>query len=469
MTPQREVRVAGVLGTLAVPVVVVGLVIALAVTLWGRGDLNRLICDGDCGPSNVIAPRELAIDSSPGSYALAKTTSTGPVDPARLAAAVRPELDSPVLGSHVGFAAVAADGTELASSGTGAYAPASTTKVLTSFAALTMIDPQTRFTTEVVRSEDGIVLVGGGDPYLTAAPAAKGEDRVFQADLTSLARRTAKALKRAGDTDITLDYDAGLFTGPSASPAWEASYVRQNITSRVSALWADQGVVGGMRSRNPAESAAQKFETLLTARGIDVAGSPRSVAADPDDRTLARVRSATLAQIVERLIRVSDNEAAEVVLRHVAIADDEPASFEGGATAVRSALEAADIDTAGLLLHDGSGLSRRNRIAPVTLARTLQVASGSPRASGLLADLPVSGFTGTLEDRFGQLTSALGKVRAKTGTLSGIHSLAGYATDARGRPVVFAVMADRSDKGQPFAAQAALDDVAAAIAACRCG
>ncbi|MCW2770825.1 MAG: dacB [Aeromicrobium sp.] len=469
MTAQREVRVAGVLGALALPVVVVGLVIALAVTLWGRGDLNRLICDGDCGPSNVIAPRELAVGSSPGPSDASTPESTSPVDSAKLTAAVSSQLGSKVLGPHVGFAAVAGDGTELASSGAGAYVPASTTKVLTSFAALMTIDSQTRFTTKVVRSDDGIVLVGGGDPYLAAKPAAKGKDRVFQADLSTLARSTAEALKRAGDTDVRLDFDAGLFTGPSVSPAWEPSYVKQDIVSPVSSLWADQGVVDGVRSSDPAETAARTFEELLTARGIDVTGSPRSVSADPDARTVSQVRSATLAQIVERLIRVSDNEAAEVVLRHVAIAADEPASFDGGATAVRSALEAADINTAGLQLHDGSGLSRRNRIAPVTLARTLQVASGSSRAAALLADLPVSGFTGTLVGRFSQLESALGTVRAKTGTLSGIHSLAGYATDPQGRPVVFAVMADRTDKDQPFAAQAALDEVAAAIADCRCG
>ena len=68
-------------------------------------------------------------------------------------------------------------------------------------------------------------------------------------------------------------------------------------------------------------------------------------------------------------------------------------------------------------------------------------------------------------DRFAKLTSSLGMVRAKTGTLTGVHSLAGYAIDAGGRPVVFAVMADRTSKVAPLQAQAALDKVAAAIAA----
>ena len=85
------------------------------------------------------------------------------------------------------------------------------------------------------------------------------------------------------------------------------------------------------------------------------------------------------------------------------------------------------------------------------------------RYAPVLDDLPVSGFSGTLAARFPR--SGHGWIRAKTGTLTGVHSLAGVALDPTGRPVVFAVMADRTDRGQPFAAQAAVDRVAGAIAA----
>lgn len=452
-----------------IPLLVVALVAAGGTVLWQRGDLNRYICDGDCGPSNVIAPTGLAIGTTPADTGV-DAADPGPIDPARLEAAVAPELDASVLGPRVGFAAVAPDdGRVLAETGTGSYAPASTTKVLTGFAALTTIDPGTRFATTVVRSGDRIVLVGGGDPYLATEPAGSGDDRVVRADLTTLARRTAAALDRAGVSKVSLGYDSSLFTGPDASPAWEPSYVTENIATRVSALWADQGVENGIRADDPARAAADRFADLLTGRGISVSGQPTETTAPDGARTVAAVRSATIGQIVETLIRVSDNQAAEVVLRHVAIAAGEPASFDGGAAAVQDALEDADVDTAGLTLNDGSGLSRRNRVSPETLVEALRAASTSSRASGLLADLPVSGFTGTLVGRFSQLSTALGSVRAKTGTLSGIHSLAGYAVDADGRPVVFAVMVDRADKDQPFQAQAALDRVAAAIASCRCG
>jgi D-alanyl-D-alanine carboxypeptidase/D-alanyl-D-alanine-endopeptidase (penicillin-binding protein 4) len=461
--------VAGVT-VLAVPVLVVVLVVALGTTLWGRGDLNRFICDGDCGPANVVPPDGLTLLRPPAAAVPdAGVDATGPVDPARLEAAVAPALDDAVLGSRVGFASVSADGTPLYSSGRRAYAPASTTKVLTAFAALATIDPGTRFATRVVRSGDGIVLVGGGDPYLSTRPARRSDDRVVRADLTTLARRVAATLSASGTTSVTLGYDSTLFTGPDASPAWEPGYVTADIVTRVSALWADRGVADGVRVDDPAASAARTFARLLADEGVTVAADPAPTPAPADAALVAEVRSATIEQIVETLVRVSDNEAAEVVLRQVAIAAGRPADFDGGAGAVVTALRDAGIDTGGLRLGDGSGLSRDNRISPTTLVQTLQTATGSARTSGLLADLPVSGFTGTLVNRFSGLAGARGSVRAKTGTLTGIHSLAGYALDADGRPVLFAVMSDDSDRGQPFQAQAALDRVTAAIAACRCG
>ena len=454
--------------TLVVVAALIAVTTVLGVAAWHRGDLNRFICDGDCGPSNVIAPAGLEAAPAP----VVRTPAAGdagPIDPAKLEAVVTPGLAAPVLGSRVGFAATSPDGTALFSSGTAALAPASTTKVLTSFAALATIDPGTRFSTTVVRSADGVVLVGGGDPYLATKRPGKNDDRVVQADLTTLARRTADALKQAGTTTVRLGYDASLFTGPAASPSWESSYVSGNIVTPVSALWADQGVKGGIRDRDPADAAARAFATLLGDQGIAVTGEPAAARAPAGAEMVAAVRSATLEQIDETLVRVSDNQAAEVVLRHVAVAAGSPGDFDGGVAAVAAALEAAGVDTAGLVLTDGSGLSRANRVSPQTLVQTLRAATRSERTSSLTADLPVSGFTGTLVGRFSELAAARGAVRAKTGTLTGIHSLAGYATDADGRPVLFAVMVDRSDKDQPFQAQAALDRVAAAIATCSCG
>jgi D-alanyl-D-alanine carboxypeptidase/D-alanyl-D-alanine-endopeptidase (penicillin-binding protein 4) len=464
---QRGTRVVGGTAALLIPLLIAVLVVIAAVTLWSRGDLNRYICDGDCGPSAVTAPVGLERSGQP---IAAPPAAAGPgaIDPAKVRAAVTRELGADVLGPRVGFAAARPDDEE-AVGDDGAYAPASTTKLLTAFAALSTIDPDTRFATTAVRSGDRLVLVGGGDPYLAIAPRRAGADRVLRADLTTLAARTANGLRQSGTTTVSLGYDSSLFTGRDASSGWEPSYVTANIVTRVSALWVDQGVVGGVRVADPAAEAARTFARLLQDRGIDVVGAPAAARPPAGTEVVGQVRSAPLSQIVETVVRISDNEASEIVLRHIGLAGGGTGDFAGGTAAVQAALKAAGIGTDGLVLKDGSGLSRRNRISPTTLVGVLRAASASERTSELLADLPVSGFTGTLVDRFAELAAARGTVRAKTGTLTGVHSLAGYATDADGRPVLFALMADRTDKDQPFQAQAALDRAAAAIGACHCG
>lgn len=459
-------------GVIAVPVVVLAAVLALGAVLWSRGDLNSLICDGDCGPAYVTAPNALTANREPGSAAV-DAPSPGTVDPAKVEAAASSTLDRAELGSRFGFVALdPASGSVLVSRGSGAFVPASTAKLLTGFSALSLIDPQRRFTTRVVadgvvRDGGSIVLVGGGDPYLVTK-RAKIHDRAIHADLVTLATRTAATLKKADVSSVRLRFDASLFTGPRVSPAWPSSYVSGNVVTPVSALWADQGVLRGVRSADPAASAARIFAGLLAARGVTVKGDPSARKAGATTATVAAVRSATVGQIVGTMIRTSDNQAAEVMLRHIGIAAGRPATFDGGSEGVTTALTAARIDTSGLRLLDGSGLSRQDRVAPITLAETVRAAPQRSRTSSLIADLPVSGFTGTLVRRFATLPGARGLVRAKTGTLTGVHSLAGYAVDTGGVPIIFAVMADRTSKTDSAAAEAALDRVAAALATCSC-
>jgi D-alanyl-D-alanine carboxypeptidase/D-alanyl-D-alanine-endopeptidase (penicillin-binding protein 4) len=87
-------------------------------------------------------------------------------------------------------------------------------------------------------------------------------------------------------------------------------------------------------------------------------------------------------------------------------------------------------------------------------------------ASALLAGLPVAGYDGTLFDR-GDAGTAPGTVRAKTGTLLGVHALAGTVVTADGRLLAFAVVANGSSSSEA-ATESALDDVAAALAGCGC-
>ncbi|RLV54950.1 D-alanyl-D-alanine carboxypeptidase/D-alanyl-D-alanine-endopeptidase [Aeromicrobium phragmitis] len=426
--------------------------------LYLRGDLNRLICDGACPPQYATAPESMRTAAA--NAAEAEAVGEGAIGSTALKQAVAGPLAHPALGPRVGFAAVdARDGAPLAGGGTEGLIPASTTKVLTAFAALEVLGPDERFATRVVRSGDTLTLIGGGDPYLVERRPADPPP-VVTADLATLADRVARDV---GTGRFALTYDAELFRGPSVSPAWEDGYV-PSVVAPISALWIDQGRGAG---GDPARAAADAFARLLRERGVEVADPARAAAAEGATE-VATVRSAPVATIVADLLRTSNNETSEVMFRHIARAVGLDASFEGGAAAVRQTLEQDAISTEGLDLHDGSGLSRRNRISPTTLVQTLVAASRDDRTTATLSGLPVGGFDGTVRSRFEQAPAGLGWVRAKTGTLTGVHSLAGIATLPGGRPVAFAVMVDDTEGINPLETQRALDSVAAAIAGCAC-
>ncbi len=472
-TPSSVAHVAGRdargrFGTVALLVTTLTAFAAIVVTLWLGGAFNGLICGGDCGSAAARAPEELNLIPSE----MAVETPGGPA-PEPNSAAIQSAVEEPLedvdrLGERVAFAAVdARTGDVLAAAGSGAFIPASTTKVLTAFTVLSQLDPQQRFTTSVVRTGNGLVLVGGGDPYLRSEPP---ERKVFgvEADVQTLAARTAAALRSAGISSVQVDYNAARFRGPSFNPAWEDSYRAENLVTPVSALWVDRGIDDGVRVSDPAGEAADAFADALEDVGIEVADDHRAVAVPNGATPVASVRSATVARLTEEMLVTSDNEGAEVLLRQAALAAGRPGSFAGGVATVAEVLEANGIDTRGLALHDGSGLSRRNRIAPVTLAQTIAKASARSRTASLVSGLPVANFSGTMDRRFGKEKDGRGVVRAKTGTLTDVHSLAGIVTDRFGTPIVFAVMVDEAKDIPVLDAEEALDVVAAALARCVC-
>jgi D-alanyl-D-alanine carboxypeptidase/D-alanyl-D-alanine-endopeptidase (penicillin-binding protein 4) len=161
---------------------------------------------------------------------------------------------------------------------------------------------------------------------------------------------------------------------------------------------------------------------------------------------------------------------AEALARQVALARHLPASFDGSAKAVQAVLTDAHVNLGGVTLVDGSGLSRQDRIPAGVLAAVVRGASDGDlgNAAGLLSGLPVAGFDGTLADRGDSDPKTFpGSVRAKTGTLLGVHALAGTVVTEDGRLLAFALLADGST-GSETAAESALDDVATQLARCGC-
>lgn len=363
--------------------------------------------------------------------------------------------------------------------------PASTTKLATSVAALSVLPADSRLTTRVVRGADPgtVTLVGGGDPTLTALPADQvqiggrpADADTAPASLAELARQTAAALKAAGTGTVRLDYDLSLYSG---SPQHPTNPDNQNI-ALVVPLMVDEGKVDPKsrdeapnRVADPARAAADAFAGLLAAQGVTVEGKarPADAPAAADAPVLGRVDSPTVARLVERLLTTSDNQLAEAMARQVALAGHQPAGFEGAATAVTQELTRLGVPMAGVALNDGSGLHNGNTIPPLTLVRLLSLAASEqhPALRPVLTGLPVAGFTGTLDKRYGAgsgAADAAGLVRAKTGTLSGVNTLAGTVVDADGRLLAFAVMTRTAAPAET--ARAAMDRIAARLLSCGC-
>jgi D-alanyl-D-alanine carboxypeptidase/D-alanyl-D-alanine-endopeptidase (penicillin-binding protein 4) len=387
-----------------------------------------------------------------------------PVARARLTRALDRLLKDPDLGKDVHALVAPLDGgAPVYQRGTGPATPASTLKLLTCAAALEDLGADHTFTTRVVRSGHTVTIVGGGDPLLARKPSDGWPD---VADLRTLAADTARALSSV--RRVRLAYDASLFPGNGVDPHWEADYVPDSTVSPIDALWVDEGrrPDSYFRVEDPARTAAEEFAALLRKRGVEVEGTVSQRRAASTATELASAESPPLSQIVEHTLMTSDNEAAEVLARHVGIAVRGDASFSASAGAVAQSLDGLGVTLGRSDMYDGSGLARDDDIDPRALLDVLRLAAERPELRSLLTGLPVAGYNGTLGGRFLDVPAGgVGQVRAKTGTLNGVSSLAGVATSRTGEQLVFVLMADKIDPLRVLYARATLDRLAATVAA----
>jgi D-alanyl-D-alanine carboxypeptidase/D-alanyl-D-alanine-endopeptidase (penicillin-binding protein 4) len=436
-------------------VVVLPLVLALlvgaAASAYALGWVRY--AQGNVAPTPPPVPLSITA-VSPAAVSGEQTRTPGKPDRAALEQVMRGMVRDKRLGKHLKAAIAPLEGAPLVSHGTGAATPASVTKVLTSVAVLEAYGPERRFETSTTLQGTTVTLVGGGDASLTSA------------DLDALAAETAREL--GATKTVSLAYDDSLFVGPTLSPTWRRTYLGAEVGG-ITALLVDHGGSQATGySRDPSMQAAQKFKRALAKHGIKVSGKP--VRGTKAGTQLAVRHGDTLREIVEYTLQRSDNQLAEVLARQVGVAAGDP-TFDGSTAAITGTLKELGIDTTDLVLRDGSGLSRQNRIPPRLLVSTLQTAA-SPRRPELapaMSGLPVAGWVGSLSRRFNfDAEPGRGRVRAKTGTLTGVSGLSGIAVDARGTPFVVVLMADGFKPEQTLDVRDALDDAMTAVATCRC-
>ncbi len=361
---------------------------------------------------------------------------------------------APAIAGAAGWSlvAVSAEGTMLFDErGERAVAPASVLKLIVAASALDELGPAYRFHTMLAArgstGDDGrlagdLWLIGSGDPSLVSGDLRNG--------IGVLAR---SGLRRV---DGRVMVDATAMTGPALNPHWDRDDNGQDYAAPTSAVSLDgdtiesQEIVDGVEQRvwtpmqNVAAYVGAQTKAMLAARGI-ASALPAGVGRSPLDAVvLWDHRSAPLPVLESHMLFVSDNHYAEQLLRTVGGEVGGGPDDAGGIEAERRFLDRLGIPAPGLRLFDGSGLSPDDRIAAVTVARLL--ADSQP---SLYLLLPLGGREGTLEDY--DFTTALGRVRAKSGHLSDVSALAGYANTLHHGRVAFAFLIDGSP-GDPDAA-----------------
>lgn len=333
-------------------------------------------------------------------------------------------------------------------------ATASVMKVVTAAAALQALGPNYVVDTKVYADPDNpgtIILVGGGDPTLSATPS--GAQSVYK-NAPKLSDLAVKVSQWASDNGVQVNnivLDSTLFAGGTAASKWEPSWERseqtQGYMSEITALQVDGDRLSpsketSPRSTTPVMNAGKKFKAAL---GATATGATLVEGKLPANATeIAKVSSQTIDKWIKHMLLVSDNTEAEFLARLVALKQGYDGSFASIGIAIKKSLAATNLDTSNLVIKDGSGLSANNAVPPLFVAQLFgKVVEGFNDFEVIAQGLPVSGESGSLAARFtGDNLDAVGKVQAKTGWIKTGYTLAGIIKAKDGvTTLLFAVYA----------------------------
>ncbi len=362
--------------------------------------------------------------------------------------------------------------------------PASTTKLLTTETALNLLGPKYRWITQLEYSgaidENGtlngnLYIVGSGDPSLGTGKAGATSYRNLISDFI-WATKDAGIKKIVGDIVIQTAVfkenkleslpehivwmDFGNYFLPvgntaNIDPRKEKLVVKQSnpfsdnkqyfyispYTNKI--VYTDEFTPNYLDTKladAPAYLANNLRSTMLKS-ALPISGKvvTKMIDAEPEKRKIiSTYKSPTLEEIVYYTNKNSDNALAEALLRMVGFQKSGDQTLDSGRNVVVSHLESAGFDTIGLNYIDGSGLSRSHSVTPISQVKFLSSLMDKKYYPAFYDSLPIGGQDGTLKKMF--LGSGYGNVRAKTGTLSKVKTLAGYLKTTTGKTLVFSVL-----------------------------
>ncbi len=366
-----------------------------------------------------------------------------------------------------------------------AFIPASTTKLLTTETALSMLGEKFRWNTQLEYSgeidADGnlngnLYVIGSGDPFI-------GTGKAGSSTYSTISRDFMYALKERGVKKINgniiiqtavfkenklaalpanvvwmehHNYYLPVGTTLSINPANERViakkfnpfeentkryfYISPYINKMVYAEQFDGGSFTTKIADAP-YSLANNLRTTLVKNGIPVSGKVEARISDrePEPRHyITAYKSPTLGDLVYDINQRSDNALSEALVRTSGFYKNGDQTLESGRNTVTAHLTDIGFDMNGLNYSDGSGLSRNNKVTPISQVKYLTNIMDQKYYKTYFDSLPIAGQTGTLKRSF--QTVGNGQVFAKTGTLNKVKTLAGYMKTNTGRTLVFSLL-----------------------------
>jgi serine-type D-Ala-D-Ala carboxypeptidase/endopeptidase (penicillin-binding protein 4) len=218
-------------------------------------------------------------------------------------------------------------------------------------------------------------------------------------------------------------------------------------------------------SSDPAYWAAYTLHRALQEQQIEVVQPPATVCSSTiiptARRHLCTTLSPPLSEIITKINHDSLNSYAEHLLKHLSLAAAGSGDTLSGTQALKKFWSEQGIDITGMLLRDGSGLSRHNACTPKQLVEALRYMKNSDNATLFLESLPIAGETGNLATLFKKMPLK-GNLRAKSGSLSNVRGFAGYCTNREGDEIAFAIIVNHYD-GPRSMVEKALEEILEAL------
>jgi serine-type D-Ala-D-Ala carboxypeptidase/endopeptidase (penicillin-binding protein 4) len=334
-----------------------------------------------------------------------------------------------------------------------AYTPASTMKLVTSAGALLSLGPDFRFETHLYEEPGAVregnvlrgnlVVKGFGDPVL----ATRSYARTYLEGAGGSFNQLVRPVRTEGVRQVTgrILADESFLDSRRVGDRWRSYY--SLYCPPLSGLSVNQGYAGTSRGRyvtDPPRAAATRLAASLKSIGVAHRGAVAAGTTPQGARLVGAVKSPPLSRILVLMNHESDNFIAETLRKDVGAYAGTRGSTTEGSRVTAALLEDRGILGANDEIVDGSGLSRANRVSASTFVRLLAAADADPSWGAALVESLPRGGEGTLIRRF--LTEpARSRVRAKTGYINGVSSLAGTVTSVNGTRYAFAFLMNDGD------------------------